>query len=97
VIEKSSTGAATDLTFLSLRTWLGYRSFVVFAAVSGAGGMYVWRMLPETRGATLSEVQRLLESKVSGMISAEGRTLLMIFVVPRLDNVLTWRANTALP
>ena len=73
----SCTGAATDLTFLSLRTWLGYRSFVVFAAVSGAGGVYVWRMLPETRGATLSEVQRLLETKVSGMITvAEGLELL---------------------
>lgn len=61
------TGAATDLTFLSLRTWLGYRSFVVFAVIAGAGGVYVWRMLPETRGATLAEVQRLLENKSSGM------------------------------
>ena len=38
---------------------------MVFAFVAGAGGIYVWRMLPETRGATLAEVQRLLETGTS--------------------------------
>jgi hypothetical protein len=43
---------------------------VVFAIVAGAGGVYVWRMLPETRGATLAEVQRLLESETSSAPSS---------------------------
>ena len=37
----------------------------MFAVIAGAGGVYVWRMLPETRGRTLAEVQRLLESEPS--------------------------------
>lgn len=61
-----SAGAATDFTFLSLHSWLGPAAFLVFASVAAAGGVYVYRVLPETRGATLAEVQQLLKPTSAG-------------------------------
>lgn len=54
------TGAATNLVFLSLRDALHGTAFLVFAGVAFAGGAYVWQALPETKGKTLADVQKLL-------------------------------------
>ena len=59
-------GAVTDFTFLSLHGWLGPSAFLVFASVAAAGGVYVYRVLPETRGASLAEVQELLKPRNAG-------------------------------
>ena len=66
-------GAATDFTFLSLHDLLGASTFLVFAAVAAAGGLYVFRVLPETRGATLAEVQQLLGPPAAGALYAHAQ------------------------
>ena len=49
-----------NLVFLSLHSWLGYGSFLVFGAIALAGGVYCALVVPETKGRTLAEVQALL-------------------------------------
>ena len=56
----SCAGAIANLVFLSLHSWLGYGSFLVFAAIAFAGGIYCAMVVPETKGRTLAEVQALL-------------------------------------
>lgn len=70
VILSLAAGAATDFTFLSLHSLLGSGAFLVFAAIAAAGGVYVYMVLPETRGATLAEVQQLLKPAVAGATCA---------------------------
>lgn len=53
-------GAITDLVFIPMHRWFGPASFLVFAAISAAGGVYVFRNVPETKGKTLTEVQALM-------------------------------------
>ncbi len=53
-------GAIANLVFLSLHSWLGYGSFLVFAAIAFVGGIYCAVVVPETKGRTLAEVQALL-------------------------------------
>lgn len=53
-------GAIANLVFLTLHTWLGYGSFLVFAAIAFVGGVYCAIVVPETKGRTLAEVQALL-------------------------------------
>lgn len=55
-----ATGALSDAFFLSLHSWLGAGAFGVFAVVAAAGGLYVARAVPETKGRTLEEIQKLL-------------------------------------
>ena len=62
-------GAVSDLTFLSLHSLLGAGAFLVFAIIAAAGGMYVYRVLPETRGVALAEVQHLLNPESTGIPS----------------------------
>jgi hypothetical protein len=58
------TGAATNLVFLGLVDLLGAPlTFLVFASVAAVAGVYVWRVLPETRGRALDDVQALLAGK----------------------------------
>lgn len=54
-------GAVTDEVFLLLNdSPMGFYSFLLFATVALAGGLYLQASLPETMGKTLSEVQDLL-------------------------------------
>mmetsp|Transcript_16261 Transcript_16261/g.48710 ORF Transcript_16261/g.48710 Transcript_16261/m.48710 type:complete len:947 (-) Transcript_16261:1340-4180(-) len=55
-------GAVTDFVFLALHRMFGAGTFLLFAAVSAAGGVFVHRNLPETRGRNLEEVQALMKS-----------------------------------
>jgi MFS transporter, SP family, galactose:H+ symporter len=47
--------------FLSLIEAMKAYSFLVFSAVSLAGAAYVWRLLPETKGKSLVEIQLALQ------------------------------------
>ena len=51
----------TDFLFLALHRMFGAGTFLLFAAVSAAGGVFVHRNLPETRGRSLEEVQGLMK------------------------------------
>ncbi|GAB4820262.1 hypothetical protein N2152v2_007308 [Parachlorella kessleri] len=82
------TGAVSDLLFLSLHSWLGPFCFAVFSAVALAAGIYVARMLPETKERTLQEVQDLLAGgKQQGTQgtggSSPGQTALLPREAPR--------------
>ena len=55
-------GAVTDFLFLALHHIFGGGTFLLFAAVSAAGGIFVHRNLPETRGKNLEEVQALMSA-----------------------------------
>merc|ERR1712037_831536 len=55
-----TAGAVADFTFLSLMDFMGYWSFLIYAAICIAGGVYLQFKLPETQGKTLVEVQELL-------------------------------------
>jgi hypothetical protein len=54
-------GAVTDLVFLGLHRVFGVFTFVIFCAISAAGGVYVYRNVPETKGKQLQEVQALIK------------------------------------
>jgi hypothetical protein len=55
------TGAATNLVFLTLVQGVGGgAAFGGFAAVAAASAAYVWRCVPETRGASLADIQDML-------------------------------------
>lgn len=56
------TGAVTDFLFLALHRIFGGGVFLLYAAVSAVGGVYVYRYLPETRGKNLEEIQTLMAS-----------------------------------
>lgn len=46
--------------FLSLAEWLGQSgAFGVFAAVCAVAFVFVWRLLPETKGRSLAEIQQM--------------------------------------
>ena len=53
-------GALPDLIMMTLHSWIGAASFVIYAAVAFAGAVLCWQKLPETKGRTLAEVQALL-------------------------------------
>ena len=55
-----AAGAGSNLCFLSLHTALGAASFLLFGGIAAAGGIFVYFMVPETKGKTLAEVQALL-------------------------------------
>eukprot|EP00891_Asterochloris_glomerata_P006599 jgi/Astpho2/6599/fgenesh1_pm.00101_%23_4_t len=48
-------GAVSNLCFLSLHTALGAASFLIFGGIAAAGGIFVYFMVPETKGKTLAE------------------------------------------
>ncbi len=50
-------GSAADLLFLTIRNAMGFGSFILYAVVSLAGGVFVYYCVPETKGKTLMEVQ----------------------------------------
>lgn len=61
-----SSGGTMDACFLSLRDAIGYEGvFYTFAAVSALGGICVLLMLPETKGATRTEIQMRLATRPS--------------------------------
>ena len=46
-------GALPDLVMMTLHSWLGAFSFLIYAGVAFAGAALCWRQLPETKGRTL--------------------------------------------
>lgn len=50
-------GSVADALFLTIRSLIGFGSFIVYALVSLAGGIFVFLFLPETKGKSLKEVQ----------------------------------------
>ena len=56
-------GALPDLIMMTLHSWIGAASFLIYAGVAFAGGLLCWHNLPETKGRTLAEVQALLAPK----------------------------------
>jgi Sugar (and other) transporter len=57
------SGAATDMLFPFALDGLGGGAFVLFGAMSAAGGVYVWVALPETKGLSLLQVQAALQQQ----------------------------------
>lgn len=60
--SRLAAGAITDVVFLALHRWFGAFAFVLFGVVSAAGGVYVYRNVPETKGKQLQEVQALVRA-----------------------------------
>ena len=58
----ADTGAVSDLVFLGLLHMFGASTFILFGAISAAGGVYVYRNVPETKGKNLQEVQALMKA-----------------------------------
>jgi hypothetical protein len=58
----ADTGAVSDLVFLGLLHVFGASTFILFGAISAAGGVYVYRNVPETKGKNLQEVQALMKA-----------------------------------
>lgn len=71
-------GAVANLVFLSLHQWLGPFSFLVFGAVAGAGAVYCYLNVPETRGKTLAEIQ--------AMLGGDTQAASIIEVLPRVSS-----------
>ena len=60
----SATSFGTELIFPILTETLGiYASFFIFAAFCLSGTLFVFYIMPETKGKTLEEIQYLLNSK----------------------------------
>ncbi len=57
-----AAGALVDWAFLGLMNALGGGSFLVYACVAFASGVFVFVVVPETKGRTLAEIQRMLGS-----------------------------------
>jgi hypothetical protein len=55
------SGAISDFLFPFIVDGLGGGAFVLYACLSVAGGVYVYLTVPETKGLTLLEVQRVLQ------------------------------------
>lgn len=53
-------GSVADALFLTIRSVLGFGSFILYGFVSLAGGIFVYVSLPETKGKSLKEVQESL-------------------------------------
>ncbi|GIL91883.1 hypothetical protein Vretifemale_19472 [Volvox reticuliferus] len=66
------TGAFTDMVFLSLHDIMGSYAFMIFAVLCLASAVYVWLLLPETKGRTLAEVQALMVRDTAGRAAAAG-------------------------
>ncbi len=66
------SGAVTNMVFLVLVDGLGAGTFLVFAGVALASGLYVYTQLPETKGRTLAEVQDLMSRGPTGILSWGG-------------------------
>jgi hypothetical protein len=58
----ADTGAVSDLVFLGLLHVFGASTFILFGAISAAGGVYVYKNVPETKGKNLQEVQALMKA-----------------------------------
>ena len=58
----ADTGAVSDLVFLGLLHMFGAVTFILFGAISAAGGVYVYWNVPETKGKNLQEVQALMKA-----------------------------------
>jgi hypothetical protein len=54
------TGAAADMLFLSLHSWLGPFVFGLYACIAAAAAVYVYVAVPETKGIDLLQVQAVL-------------------------------------
>lgn len=53
------SGSLTDFLFLSLESWIGCFSFLIYASMAACGGFFVFFSVPETKGLTLLEVQHV--------------------------------------
>ena len=61
-------GALTDAVFLEIMSVPGAGGFLVFAIIAAGGGMFVYLLLPETRGRTLEEVQAIFKNSARAQI-----------------------------
>ena len=61
-------GALTDAVFLEIMSVPGAGGFLVFAIIAAGGGMFVYLLLPETRGRTLEEVQAIFKNGARAQI-----------------------------
>eukprot|EP00890_Picochlorum_soloecismus_P006817 jgi/Picsp_1/960/NSC_04444-R1_sugar inositol transporter len=52
-------GSLADLSFLTIRDWLGFVSFFLYAGIAALSGIFVAYFVPETKGSSLAEAQAL--------------------------------------
>jgi len=52
-------GSLADLLFLTIRDWLGFVSFFLYAGIAALSGIFVACFVPETKGSSLAEAQAL--------------------------------------
>ncbi|MEV0130394.1 MFS transporter [Dactylosporangium sp. NPDC050688] len=58
--------------FLSLTGWIGESgTFGVFAAMCAVSFVFVWKLLPETKGKTLGEIQQMWVDRAAPRVGAE--------------------------
>lgn len=50
-------GSVADMLFLTIRNTLGFGSFLLYAGISLVSGVFVYVLVPETKGKTLMQVQ----------------------------------------
>ena len=60
---------------MTLHSWIGAASFLIYAAVAFSGALLCWQNLPETKGRTLAEVQALLAPKHGRQEQQQGSEL----------------------
>ena len=59
-------GALPDLIMMTLHSWIGWFSFLIYAAVAFSGAVLCYKQLPETKGRTLV---RICAAGLAGCIS----------------------------
>lgn len=57
------TGAVADMMFLSLHSWMGPFAFGLYGIIAATAAIYVYVVVPETKGRNLLEVQEVLASR----------------------------------
>ena len=81
-----AAGAGSNLCFLSLHTALGAASFLIFGGIAAGGGIFVYFMVPETKGKTLAEVQALLGIQHSSEVITLHQAALPRVELPVVQN-----------
>ena len=61
-------GALADLFFLSLHSAVGAFSYLIFGGIALLGGVYVFLVVPETKGRPLLEIQKRMQ--LGGLVPA---------------------------
>ena len=70
------------LTFLSLVTlFTAAGVFLLYAMISVAALLFVWRGVPETKGRTLEEIEKFWLNSKGGILNMNARFLLKSFLI----------------